>query len=134
VTKPTLVDSNVVLDVLTQDAGWFAWSSNALERARNESVLVLCPIVYAEASVRFESIEEFSDVLASDYSLEHPPWEAMFLAGKVFKSYRERGGPRGSVLPDFFVGAHAAVRGYRLLTRDARRYRTYFPTVQLIAP
>lgn len=130
-----LVDSNVILDVLTEDARWLAWSAEALAQAAERDVLVINPIIYAEVSVRFERIEELEDALpATLFRREALPWEAGFLAGKCFLAYRRRGGPRRSPLPDFYVGAHAAVRAMSLLTRDAGRYQTYFPTLPLIAP
>lgn len=130
-----LVDSNVILDVLTEDVRWFAWSSEALAQAAEADVLVINPIIYAEVSVRFERIEELEDALPPTLFRREPlPWEAGFLAGKCFLAYRRRGGPRRSPLPDFYVGSHAAVRAMTLLTRDAARYRTYFPTLSLIAP
>ena len=130
-----LVDSNVILDVVTDDPEWSAWSSEALERWADESVLVINPIIYAEVSVGFERIEEVEAALPVDYLRREPlPWEAAFLAGKCFMKYRRRRGAKTTPLPDFFIGAHAAVRGHRLLTRDAARFRTYFPTVELIAP
>ena len=126
-TTPILVDSNVILDLATVDSVWAEWSAVAIARFVNEAVLVINPLIYAEISVRYESVEDAfrRDVL---------PYEAAFLAGKSFLTYRRRGGRRTSPLPDFYVGAHAAVRGYRLLTRDAARYRAYYPTVELIAP
>ena len=115
-----LVDSNVILDVLTEDADWFAWSSDALAQAAEHDVLVINPIVYAEISIRFERIEELEDVLPTNLFRREPlPWEAGFLAGKCFLAHRGRGGSRRSPLPDFYVGAHAAVRAMTLLTRDA---------------
>lgn len=130
-----LVDSNVILDVVTQDAKWAGWSTDALERAGDESRLVINALVYAEVSIGFARIEELDDVLPDRYmEREALPWEAAFLAGKVFVRYRRAGGTRPSPLPDFYIGAHAAIRGYTLLTRDARRYRTYFPRLHLIAP
>jgi predicted nucleic acid-binding protein len=130
-----LVDSSVLLDVLTEDEQWFDWSSEALAEQAERSVLVLNPIVYAEVSVRFERIEELEAALPADRFVREPlPWEAAFLAGKCFVAYRRRGGERRSPLPDFYIGAHAAVRGMALLTRDAARYRTYVPGAQLIAP
>jgi predicted nucleic acid-binding protein len=130
-----LVDSNVSLDVLTEDARWLAWSADALAHAAERDVLVINPIIYAEVSVRFERIEELEEALpATFFRREALPWEAEFLAGKCFLAYRRRGGPRRSPLPDFYVGAHAAVRAMPLLTRDAARYQTYFPTLSLIAP
>jgi len=130
-----LVDSNVLLDVITQDARWFSWSSVALEDASNTSRLLINPVIYAEVSMHYSNIEELDDALAPDaLSREHIPYEAAFLAGKVFLQYRRRGGVRERPLPDFFIGAHAAIAGYSLLTRDVARYRTYFPRLQLIAP
>lgn len=130
-----LVDSNVVLDVLTGDPEWAGWSSDALATAADRSRLVINPIIFAEVSVRFSRIEDLDAAMSSAAFVREPiPYEAAFLAGKVFVRYRRRGGERRSPLPDFFVGAHAAVAGYRLLTRDAARYRTYFPQLSLIAP
>jgi predicted nucleic acid-binding protein len=130
-----LVDSNVILDVLTEDAEWFAWSADALAQAAERDVLVINPIVYAEISIRFERIEELEAALPTNLFRRDPlPWEAGFLAGKCFLAYRRRGGPRRSPPPDFYVGAHAAVRAMRLLTRDAARYETYFSKLSLIAP
>lgn len=132
---PVLVDSNVILDVVTQDAEWGAWSTEALERVGEERPLVINPLVYAEVSIGFERIEELDDALPEQYlQREALPWEAAFLAGKAFVKYRRAGGTRPSPLPDFYIGAHAAIRGYTLLTRDARRYRTYFPRLKLITP
>ena len=133
--KPVLVDSNVLLDVATADPEWSAWSSHALELAANEAPLVINPLVYAEVSIRFSRIEDLESALPSHlYRREPLPFEAAFLAGKAFLRYRRRGGRRMSPLPDFYIGAHAAVADLRLLTRDGRRYRTYFPTVELISP
>lgn len=131
----TLVDSNVLLDLLTDDPTWSAWSSRALAAARDAGVLVLNPIIYAEVSVRFTKIEELDATLpTTDFQREELPYSAGFLAGKAFLKYRRTGGAKTSPITDFYIGAHAAVRGYRLLTRDAARYRGYFPTVTLIAP
>jgi predicted nucleic acid-binding protein len=130
-----LVDSNVLLDVLTADPTWEAWSSGALEDAAEASTLVINPIVHAEVSIGFDRIEDLDVALPeSAFVREALPWDAAFLAGKIFVAYRRRGGKRRSSLPDFFIGAHAAVRGYALLTRDPRRYRSYFPSLTLIAP
>ncbi len=132
---PVLVDSNVMLDVMTGDPTWGAWSSRSLERAADEAALVINALIYAEVSIGFASIEALEEALPRDlYRREHLPYEAAFLAGKAFLRYRHAGGARIAPLPDFYIGAHAAVAGYRLLTRDARRYRTYFPTLKLIAP
>jgi predicted nucleic acid-binding protein len=130
-----LVDSNVILDIVTEDPSWFAWSSNALVSAADRARLVINPVIFAEVSVRFSAIEELDAALPSDSFAREPiPYEAAFLAGKIFVQYRRRGGERRSPLPDFFIGAHAAVAGYRLLTRDAARYRGYFPNLPLITP
>ena len=130
-----LVDSNVLLDILTEDSDWFPWSSEQLRCCAEENVLVINPVVYAEISIRFTRIEDLEAVLAASSLERRPlPWEAAFLAGKCFFQYRQRGGDRRSPLPDFFIGAHAAVAGMTLLTRDAARYRTYFPRVRLITP
>lgn len=130
-----LVDSNVLLDVLTEDPTWYAWSANAVEEQSEQAVLAINPIIYAEVSIRFSRIEDLEDALPPTM-LERAalPWEAAFLAGKCFVRYRRRGGARRSPLPDFYIGAHAAVRRWTLLTRDPRRYRAYFPTLSLIAP
>ena len=135
-TEPvTLVDSNVLLDVLTDDPTWAAWSGDALSRALDAGRLVVNPIVYAEVSVGFTRIEDLDDALpASQFIREPLPFTAGFVAGKAFMAYRRRGGSRPTPLPDFYIGAHAAVSGFRLLTRDARRYRTYFAGVDVVAP
>jgi predicted nucleic acid-binding protein len=133
--KTVLVDSNVLLDVATDDPAWFPWSSRALAAAADESPLAINPLVYAEVSVGFSRIEDLEEVLPSTlFRREALPYEAAFLAGKAFLRYRRRGGARLTPLPDFYIGAHAAIAGYRLLTRDASRYRTYFPSVEIIAP
>lgn len=130
-----LVDSSVILDVLTDDPTWSGWSVEALQRAADESILVINPIIYAEVSVRYGSMEDLDAVMpASQFRRDALPYEAGFLAGKAFLTYRRRGGTRSTPLPDFYIGAHAAIAGFRLLTRDARRFRTYFPTLQVIAP
>lgn len=131
----TLVDSNVLLDVLTEDHAWVEWSSGELARAANAGPLFINPVVYAEVSVRFHRIEDLDDALpAADYQRLALPRDAAFLAGKAFLNYRRNGGPRTSALPDFFIGAHAAIAQLRLLTRDPARYRTYFPTVAITTP
>ncbi len=130
-----LVDSNVILDVVTNDPTWGDWSAQALERTADAAILVINPLVYAEVSIGFDKIEDLEAALPIDlYRREALPFEAGFLAGKCFLRYRRAGGTKRSPLPDFYVGAHAAIAGYRLLTRDATRYRTYFPSLQLIAP
>jgi len=130
-----LIDSNVLLDVATEDPRWATWSSDTLSEIAEKAPVAINPIIYAEVSIRYETIEELEEVLpASVFRREPLPYEAGFLAGKAFIGYRRRGGRRSTPLPDFYIGAHAAVAGYRLLTRDPSRYRTYFPTVQLISP
>ncbi len=132
---PTLVDSNVILDVFTEDPKWFEWSSQKLAEYAEKDILVINPIIYAEVSIRFESIEELEEALPPEiFVREELPWEAAFLAGKCFLLYKKQKGRKTSPLPDFYIGAHAAVRGYALLTRDDRRYRFYFPKLKLIAP
>jgi predicted nucleic acid-binding protein len=131
----TLVDSNVLLDIATEDPRWAEWSERSLADAANDGQLVINAIVYAEVSIGFPTIEELDDALPPDtFVRAQLPYEAGFLAGKAFLTYRRRGGAKETPLPDFYIGAHAAIAGYKLLTRDARRYRTYFPTVALVAP
>lgn len=134
-SEATLVDSNVLLDIVTDDPRWAGWSSAALAAAFDAGLVVINPIVYAEVSVGFDRIEDLDEVLpAAHFRREPLPWPAGFLAGKAFLAYRRRGGPRPTPLPDFYIGAHAAVAGYRLLTRDRGRYATAFPGVELITP
>ena len=133
--KTTLVDSNVLLDIATNDTAWFDWSSQALESAANASPLAINAIIYAEVSIGFQRIEDLESAIPSTlFRRDALPFEAAFLAGKAFLQYRRRGGGRATPLPDFYIGAHAAVAGFRLLTRDPKRYQTYFPSVELIAP
>ena len=130
-----LVDSSVLLDIFTEDPQWQAWSAKTLAQCADSSVLVINPIIYAEVSIRFTRIEELDEALPStDFQRVPLPWEAAFLAGKCFLAYRRRGGTKRSPLPDFYIGAHAAVADMALLTRDPARYRTYFPKVRLITP
>ena len=130
-----LVDSNVILDVVTEDRKWFRWSSEALADHGENHTLVINPIIYSEVSIGFERIEEVEEILSPAYfRRDQIPWEAAFLAGKCFLDYRRKGGSRHSTLPDFFIGAHALVSGMKLITRDPARYRTYFPSLKLIAP
>ena len=133
--RPVLVDSNVLIDVLTTDPTWAAWSTSALRTAAETARLVLNPVVYGEVAVAYDTIEALDAALEpSALEREELPYPAAFLAGRAHVAYRRRGGSRRSPLPDFYIGAHAAVAGYRLLTRDARRYRTYFPRLEVIAP
>jgi len=131
----TLVDGNVILDIVTDDAEWGNWSAARLADAAEAGMLAINPIIYAEVSVGFDRIEDVEDVLPQTYYRRLPlPYEAAFLAGQCFIEYRRRGGARRSPMPDFYIGAHAALAGLTLLTRDATRYRAYFPTLRLIAP
>jgi predicted nucleic acid-binding protein len=131
----TLIDTNVLLDLATDDPVWADWSVRQLDVAAVKGPLVINDVVYAELSVGFERIEELDDLLdEAGVTLEEMPREALFLAGKAFRRYRAAGGARLGVLPDFFIGAHAAVLGLPLLTRDAKRYRTYFPSVIMVTP
>ncbi|HEV2721081.1 MAG TPA: type II toxin-antitoxin system VapC family toxin [Thermoanaerobaculia bacterium] len=131
----TLVDSNIIIDVVRGDPPWSEWSSQALSLAGSESILVIDPLIYAEVSIGYDSIEEVEAALPERLFRRDPlPYDAAFLAGKAFLAYRRRGGTRSAPLPDFYIGAHAAVAGFRLLTRDARRFRTYFPTLEILAP
>ena len=131
----TLVDSNVLIDVLAGDPRWSEWSDEALVEALEQGPVLVNQVVYSEISMGFPTIEECDLALEVQGVERIPlPWPAAFLAGRAFKEYRRRAGSKRSPLPDFFIGAHAAVEGLRLLTRDASRYRTYFPTVELIVP
>lgn len=131
----TLADSNVILDVASENAEWIDWSESMLAAAAQNGRLVINPLIYAEVSCGFDRIEALDDAVPPEYFVrEALPWSAAFLAGKVFLKYRRGGGSRLAPLPDFYIGAHAAIAGYTLLTRDARRYRTYFPNLQIIAP
>lgn len=130
-----LVDANVLLDVLTDDPTWYEWSAAQLDACAVRARLCINPIIYAEVSVGFECIEDLDAALTPDaFTRLELPWEAGFLAGKVFLQYRRARGTRTSPLPDFYIGAHAAIENVPLLTRDAKRYRAYFPTLQLISP
>ena len=131
----TLVDSCVLLDVITADKQWADWSAGQIAAAMDSGRVVINPLIYAEVSVGYESIEELDELLpAGDYEREPLPYVAGFAAGKAYLRYRRSGGDKRSPMPDFYIGAHAAVAGYRLLTRDVRRYQAYFPTVQIVAP
>lgn len=130
-----LVDTNVLLDLLGADTMWGAWSEARLNEGRLAGGLGIDPVVYAELSARMPSEAELDRFLADlEVTLCGTPKRALYLAGKVYLAYRRQGGTRTGVLPDFFIGAHAAVAGLPLLTRDVRRYRAWFPTVRLIAP
>ena len=130
-----LVDSNVLLDLVTEDPIWYGWSAEALAAAADGGRLSINPLIYAEVSVGFDRIEELDEVLRLDTFLRLSlPWQAAFLAGKCFLAYRRAGGKRRSPLPDFYIGAHAAVARMPLLTRDPARYRSYLPGLRVIAP
>ena len=131
----TLVDTNVLFDFLSEDPEWFDWSAAMLSDAAERGPVVINPIVYAEVSVRYDRVEDVELALPEEFFVRAPlPLDAAFLAAKCFERYRKRGGARPAPLPDFFIGAHAAVAGLALLTRDPRRYRTYFPKLSIVAP
>ncbi len=130
-----LIDSSVLLDIFTIDPVWFEWSSNMLSSLADNDDIAINPLIYAEVSVNFNSPAELDEAFPGHIFHREPlPFEAAFLAGKAFAKYKKRGGIKTSPLSDFFIGAHAAVAGFDLLTRDPRRFRRYFPTVKIIAP
>lgn len=130
-----LVDTNVLVDVATNNSEWADWSLRQLDRWALHTRLIANPVIYAELSIGFQRIDEVESFLErTGVEIEEISRRALFLAGKAFREYRVRGGPRTGVLPDFFIGAHAVAEGISLLTRDARRYRSYFPTIALITP
>lgn len=130
-----LVDANVLLDIFEDDEHWASWSESTLNAYASSHTLAINAVIYAEVSIGFVRIEEMEEVIAGGgFRLLEIPKEALFLAGKVFLAYRRQGGQRRSPLPDFFIGAHAAVTGMALITRDAKRYRSYFPRLQLVTP
>jgi predicted nucleic acid-binding protein len=131
----TLVDTNIIVDILTSDPAWLNWSAQNLARCRDEGALRVNEITYGELAVRIETEADLQRILAQlDIDLERTPTPALFTAGKAFGRYRAAGGARTSLLPDFLIGAHAQFARLPVLTRDARRYRNYFPDVELIAP
>lgn len=133
--RGVLVDSNVLLDIAASDARWADWSARALAECADRAALIINPIVYAEVSIGFSTIEALDAALPpASYQREALPWEAGFLAGKCFLRYRRSGGQRATPLPDFYIGAHAAIERLALLTRDAVRYRTYFPKLEILGP
>ena len=133
--KKVLVDSNVILDIFLDDPHWTDWVESVLEKYSRDATLLINAIIYSEISIGFERIEELeSSVARAGFQLIEIPKEALFLAGKVFLKYKSRSGIKRTTLPDFFIGAHAAVLGVELIFKDIKRYRSYFPTVQLIAP
>jgi predicted nucleic acid-binding protein len=130
-----LVDTNILLDLFLDDPIWADWSEMTLERYHASHKLIINPIIYTEASIGFERIEALEEAIAAaGFQMEEIPKEALFLTGKLFLQYRQNKGSKLSPLPDFFIGAHAAVLGIDLITRDIGRYRACFPTVNLIAP
>jgi len=133
--RSTLVDSNVLIDLFDENSEWHDWSGAMLMRCAARGPLVINPIVFAEICAGFDSIDDVEAALPESYLRREPlPWAAAFLAGRAFVHYRRRGGTTAAPLPDFYIGAHAAVAGYTLLTSDARRYRYYFPKLRVIAP
>jgi predicted nucleic acid-binding protein len=131
----TLVDANVLIDLFMDDPAWSEWSLSRLRECLARGPLFINDVIYAECSTRFDSIGDFEAALATTgVRVQQIPRDALFLAGKAYRQYRQTGGLRTGVLSDFFIGAHAAAGGLSLLTRDVQRYRTYFPTVTLIAP
>jgi predicted nucleic acid-binding protein len=130
-----LVDTNVLVDVLQNDPQWADWSIAQLRAQAKLHALVINPVIYAEVSLSFSTLEALDDVvLTMALELREIPWPALFLAARAQALYRRRGDSKGQVLPDFFIGAHAAVEGWPLLSRDASRVKTYFPTLDVIAP
>jgi predicted nucleic acid-binding protein len=131
----TLIDTNILVDVLTSDPVWLRWSADQLDQRRNAGSLYINGITYAEIAVRIEAEADLQAALTDlGIRLERTPVSALFMAGGAFRRYRLAGGPRLAILPDFFIGAHAQIARWPILTRDVRRYRTYFPEVELIAP
>ena len=133
--KGILVDSNVILDIITEDPKWFTWSSSVLAECAEKTSLFINAIIYAEISLSYKRIEDLEEAIpANSFKRSIIPWEAAFLAGKAFFHYRKNKGIKSQTLPDFFIGAHALVNGFTLLTRDISRFRTYFPSAKLITP
>jgi predicted nucleic acid-binding protein len=131
----TLVDTNVLIDIAVRDPKWLQWSRRRLREARERGSVVINQIVLAEFSMRYESLEAMDEALSPDeFRRESLPWAAAFAASRAFRVYRLSGGRREKILPDFFIGAHAAIRGYTVLTRDIAGYRTYFPSLEIISP
>ena len=130
-----LIDSCIVTDLADPESAWFEWSASTLERLDQNNTMVINPIIYAECSVGFTRIEEVETLFETlGFAMKPVPREALFLAGKAFLQYKKRKGEKGNVLPDFFIGAHAAISGYSLMSRDKGRFSTYFPSVELIIP
>jgi predicted nucleic acid-binding protein len=130
-----LIDSCIVTDLADPESAWFEWSASTLERLDQSNTMVINPIIYAECSIGFTRIEEVEALFETlGFAMKPIPREALFLAGKAFLQYKRRKGEKSNVLPDFFIGAHAAVSGYPLISRDKGRFSTYFPGVELIIP
>jgi predicted nucleic acid-binding protein len=135
VKTSTIPDSNVLLDLIMRDPVWFNWSASQMRNSREKGRLVINAVVFAESSAQVDGYGEFQKILAQiGIDLEECPWEAAYQAGRTHLAYRKSGGTRVRVLPDFLIGAHAKAKGYSLLTRDAARYRSYFPELEIIAP
>jgi predicted nucleic acid-binding protein len=133
--RPVMVDSNVLIDVIENDQRWVEWSIGQLEAAMLDGGLVINPIVYAEIAAGFDDIESLEAAIAPFRLIrESLPWEAAFMTSQAYQRYRKRGGGKRSPMPDFYIGAHASLGGYRLLTRDPMRYREYFAKLDVIAP
>lgn len=131
----TLIDTNILIDSFSEASSWWAWSERKLLEVRRDGPVVINPIILAELSAGYSSENLLERALTPrQFSRENLPWEAAFLAGRAFAAYRRGGGEKTSPMPDFYIGAHALVAGHRLLTRDTRRYRTYFPDLDIIAP
>ncbi len=131
----TLVDTNILVDIAVRDPTWWGWSKTQIIAAAKRGAVVINPVIYSEFSVRYQRTEEVDSFLPeTEFSRENLPWTAAFAAGVAFRRYRQAGGGRERVLPDFLIGAHAAIRGHTILTRDPKGYRAYFPSVELITP
>lgn len=132
----TLVDTDVLIDYLNDESEWFDWSAAMLAQAADSGALAINPFIYSEVSAAYNRIEDVEEALPHSYFVRlHVPWEAAFLAGRVYKEYRQQGGKRADVQSSFFIiGAHALVSNMTLLTRDARRYRQYFPKLRILSP
>jgi predicted nucleic acid-binding protein len=131
----TLIDTNILIDVLERREPFLGWVQRAFMRLAEKGPLIINQVIYCEASVPYQSATQFDEIVGGGWmKREDVPWEAAFRAGKAFESYRRNGGAKQSALPNFFIGAHAAVKGHRILTRDAALFRTYFPEVEIIAP
>ncbi len=129
-----IVDSNIILDIITEDPNWYEWSASQIETLAEYHKLIINDIIYSEISVSFNFIEELEDILADNFIIQPIPRESLFLAGKIFLQYKKAGGTKTSTLPDFFIGAHASILKIPLLTRDKKRYRSYFPKLEIISP